>query len=387
MKPERIVSIDVYRGLVMLVLVMGNTWVFRQQANLFPDSRLWGFLGHQFSHAAWTGCTFWDLILPSFLFLIGLSMPFSYSKRLKSGQNYSGLLGHAIYRSVILFLLGIYLSSPSALFQDMSMTNVLVQIGLGYPFAFLVLRKKPSTQLMIALGILIIFWGAFAIYPVSTHGPEYLWEGIRKDHSHFSGFFAHWDTNTNLAATFDQWFLNLFPRTELYRPSVGDRAYTLNFIPSISTMIFGIVTGEFLRCNNPPMRTLKRTLGIGIGCILLGLLLGNTVCPIVKPIWTPSWTIYSTGWVLCMFACCFWLIDERGYRILAFPFLVVGMNSITMYCMSIIGGWWFLKYWKLFLGPAFFGGNYGRVWAALAILFSIWLVCVILYRIRLFIRI
>ncbi len=378
MKPERIVSVDAYRGFVMLALVIGNTWVFRQQAKLFPDSRLWGFLGNQFSHAEWSGCTFWDLIQPSFLFLIGVSMAFSYSKRLQGGQNYSGLLGHAIYRSVILFLLGIYLSSPFALFQDMNLTNVLVQVGLGYPFAFLVLRKRPSTQLLIALGILVIFWGAFAIYPVPAHRPEHV--------GHFSGFFAHWDIDTNPAATFDQWFLNLFPRRELYRPSVGD-AYTLNFIPSISTLIFGIVTGEFLRCNHPPTRVLRRTIGMGVGCIILGLLLGNTVCPIVKSIWTPSWAIYSTGWALCMFACCFWLIDKRGYRIFAFPFLVVGMNSITMYCMSIIGGWWFLNYWKIFLGPTFFAGNYGRIWAALAILFSLWLVCLILYRIRLFIRI
>ncbi len=384
MKPERIVSIDVYRGLVMLVLVIGNTWVFRHQAKLFPDSALWGFLGSQFSHAQWTGCTLWDLILPSFLFLVGLSMPFSFSKRLEGGQNYSSLLGHAIYRSVVLFLLGIYLSSPFAIFQEMNLTNVLVQIGLAYPFAFLVLRKKPMTQFMAALGILILFWGAFAIYPVPTQ--EYLTDGIQRDSSHFSGFFAHWDMNTNLAAAFDQWFLNLLPRGEPYRPSVGV-AYTLNFIASISTMIFGIMTGDYLRRNNPPMRVLKITLGIGAGSIILGLLLGNTVCPIVKPIWTPSWTIYSTGWTLCLFACCFWLIDKKGYRRLAFPFVVAGMNSITMYCISIVGGWWFLKFWKMFLGPTFFQGNYGRIWAALAICFSVWLVCVILYRIRLFIRI
>ena len=196
----------------MLVLVLGNTWVFRQQAKLFPESRIWEFLGNQFSHSAWTGCTFWDLTMPSFLFLVGLSMPFSYSKRLQRRQNYIGLLGHAIYRSVVLVLLGIYLSSPFALIKDMSLNNVLVQIGLGYSFAFLVLRKKSSTQLFIALGILIIFWGAFAIYPLPTPNPEYLVEGIQKDHNYFTGFFAHWDINTNLGASFDQWFLKSFPK-------------------------------------------------------------------------------------------------------------------------------------------------------------------------------
>jgi predicted acyltransferase len=387
MKPERIGSIDAYRGFVMLVLVLGNTWVFRQQAKLFPESRIWEFLGNQFSHSAWTGCTFWDLTMPSFLFLVGLSMPFSYSKRLQRRQNYIGLLGHAIYRSVVLVLLGIYLSSPFALIKDMSLNNVLVQIGLGYSFAFLVLRKKSSTQLFIALGILIIFWGAFAIYPLPTPNPEYLVEGIQKDHNYFTGFFAHWDINTNLGASFDQWFLNLFPRERLYRPSVGDNESTLIFIPCISTMIFGMMTGEFLRSNNPPKRVFKNVIAIGVGCIILGLFLGQTLCPIVKSIWTPSWTIYSTGWTLCMFAFCFWLIDIRGYRSWAFPFLVVGMNSITIYCMSMIGGWWFLKYWKIFLGPTLFEGSYGLIWAAIAVVFSLWLVCLILYRIRLFVRI
>jgi predicted acyltransferase len=370
----------------MLALVIGNTWVFRQLAKEFPNNKHWAFLSDQFSHVPWNGVSFWDLIQPSFLFLAGLSIPFSYSKRIERGQTITDLLGHAIYRSIVLILLGLYISSPFEHFKNIHFNNILVQIGLTYIFAFLVVKNNPPTQLGIALGILTICWGAFALYPLSDHGLEYSTGSTQVNILHFSGFFAHWNIDTNLAASFDQWFLNLFPREQPYRPSIGE-TYTINFIPSVANMIFGLTAGEFLRTNKSQLRAFKYIAGSGFICILLGLLLGQMLCPIVKSIWTPSWAIYSTGWSLCLFSCFFWLIDVKGKRRWTFPLVVVGMNSITIYCMSMTGGWWFLKYWKLFLGEGMFDGTDGLIWSAFAVVFSLWLVCVILHRIRLFIRI
>ena len=151
---------------------------------------------------------------------------------------------------------------------------------------------------------------------------------------HLTGIAAHWDKNTNVAAAFDRWWMNLFPRETPYIASPGGYQ-TLNFIPALATMIFGLLAGELLQSGQAPGGSSAGWSLAG----LIGLALGWGfdhwgICPLVKRIWTPSWTLFSTGWVLLTLAGFYAVVDILGFRRWTFPFVVVGMNSILIYVMA-----------------------------------------------------
>src|SRR5262249_47967928 len=155
---------------------------------------------------------FWDLIQPSFMFLVGVSMPFSYRRRRARGDSWLRLLGHAVNRSVILVLLAVFLSSNGGSHTDFSFINVLAQIGLGYTFVFLVLGLPMSVQFGAAILILAGYWLLFAQHPLPGPGFQPGLYGADEPPLLMRGIFAHWNKNANVAAEFDRWFLNLFPR-------------------------------------------------------------------------------------------------------------------------------------------------------------------------------
>ena len=129
----RLQSLDAYRGLIMVTLAFGGFGLASTAENHLatrPDSTFWAALRYQFSHAEWVGCSYWDLIQPSFMFMVGVSMAFSYAKRSALGRPYSRLLGHAVWRSVLLIFLGIFLTSNWGDATNWSFMNVLTQIGL-----------------------------------------------------------------------------------------------------------------------------------------------------------------------------------------------------------------------------------------------------------------
>ena len=214
--------------------------------------------------------------------------------------------------------------------------NVLAQIGLGYTFVFLLLGRSPAVQLGAALAILAGYWLLFALYPLPGAGSTARRWDSPTTGRRCTGFFAHWDKNTNAAAAFDRWFLNLFPRPAAspFRFNEGGYA-TLNFVPSIATMIFGVLAGELLR-ERPPRQRESPDAGDRRRALpgRSGPCSTPTVCPIVKRIWTPSWAIYSTGWACWMLAFFYGVIDVAGFRRWAFPLVVVGVNSIAMYVMA-----------------------------------------------------
>ena len=187
------------------------------------------------------------------MFLVGVSMPLSYSRRRARGDSWLRLFGHALFRSLILVALAVFLASNGSTQTNYSFTNVLGQIGLGYTFVFLVLGRPPSVQLAVAVLILFADWLLFALYPLP--GPEFPYGlyGANETQLLMNGFFAHWNKNTNVAAAFDRWFLNLFPHpsNDPFRFNPGGYA-TLNFIPSIATMIFGVLAGELLMSKTRP---------------------------------------------------------------------------------------------------------------------------------------
>jgi predicted acyltransferase len=201
----------------------------------------------------------------------------------------------------------------------------------------------------------------------------------------FDGYFAHWDKNTNLAAAFDAWFLNLLPRSQPFL--FNEHGYqTLNFIPSIATMIFGVMTGAYLRSDRPKAVLRNGLLKAGALGVLGGLLAGWLLCPIVKSIWTPSWALFSAGCVLVLLALCYQLIEVSGHRGWALPFVAAGRNPILLYVIALKYSWWVLEAWRRTFGIQTFAGYWGPILEALACGFTLWVVAWALYRFRIFIR-
>ncbi len=387
--PERLHSLDAYRGFVMLLMASDGLG-FGPVAAQFQASQVWQFLASQTEHVAWTGCSLWDLIQPSFMFMVGVAMPYSLASRQAEGQSFAKMLLHALWRSLVLIWLGIFLRSVGRQQAYFTFEDVLTQIGLGYTCLFLLAWTKPRTQIIAAFGILVLYWMAFAFYPAPGPGFDYSNVGVPPDWPHLQGFAAHWDKNSNLAAAFDQWFLNLFPRP---KPFVfnGGGYLTLNFVPSLATMIFGLLAGGLLRGERAPARKFWTLIIAGIGGLIAGFVLDvSGICPSVKRIWTPAWAIFSGGWTCLLLAAFFGAIDLRRHRGWAFPLVVVGMNSIAMYCMAHLFYGFIRDNLKTHLGRHIFetlGTAYTPIVEHATILLVLWLLCLWLYRRKIFLRI
>lgn len=388
--PARVTSIDAYRGFVMILMASGGFGI-AQVARHYQDSAFWQFLARQTEHVPWVGCSLWDLIQPSFMFLVGVALPFSIANRRARGQSFAAMFGHAVWRALVLTFLGIFLRSVGRKMTYFTFEDVLTQIGLGYIFLFLLGWTTVRVQAIVAGLILIGYWLAFALYPLPPSGFDWSQVGVPGDWPHHpTGFAAHWDKNTNLAAAFDRWFLNLFPREQPFLYN-GGGYQTLNFIPSLATMIFGLMTGQLLRSTQPNEVKTKVLFGAGVAGLVIGWLLGWAgICPVVKRIWTPSWAIYAAGWTCILMGLFYWLIDVRGWRKWAFPFVVVGMNSITMYCMANLTRGFFTDSLRTHFGQAvfrLFGEPFEGMMRSVLVLLIWWLILLWMYRRRIFLRI
>ena len=386
---SRLVSLDAYRGFVMICLA-ANGFGIAETARNFPQSSFWQSLGGQFEHVPWVGCAFWDLIQPSFMFMVGVSLPYSYARRREAGDSTVRLLGHALVRSIVLILLGIFLSSGGMKQTNFAFMNVLTQIGLGYPLLFLLWGRGRGIQFSVAMAVLAGYWAWFAFSPVA--GPEFDFErvGVPQDWPYLTGFDAHWQKCANPAAAFDLWFLNLFPQAEEFIRNRGGYQ-TLNFIPSFVTMLFGLMTGEFIRQSVGRLRTLAPLILAGLVLLAAGAALHyGGVCPLVKRIWTPSWTLYSTGLTLLMLSGFYGIIDVAGFRAWTFPLVVAGMNSIALYMMGQLLRPWTAEVLQRHFGQGLFkilGDSYEPLIRANLVLLVFWLFVYWLYRQRLFFRI
>jgi predicted acyltransferase len=387
--PDRLVSLDAYRGMTMVAMASGGL-ALSQVARNFPDSRFWQIVGYQFEHVPWVGCALWDLIQPSFMFMAGVAMAYSCASRKAHGQSYGRMLWHAVVRSLVLILLGIFLRSDGRSQTNFTFEDVLTQIGLGYTFLFLLWGRPAWLQLLASMAILGGYWWYFYAHPLPPADFDFATVGVGADWPHLEGMAAHWDKNTNAAAAFDQWFLNLFPRPKPFVYN-GGGYLTLSFVPSLVTMIFGLLAGEVLRGPWTQRRKFFTLVIAGIIALVAGQALDLAgVCPIVKRIWTPSWTLFAGGWTLLILAAFYGVVDILKYRWWTFPFVVVGMNSIVMYCMEELSHGWFQRTLKIHFGDGIFhilDKPYEPFVARLWVLLAMWVVCWWLYRQRIFIRI
>lgn len=392
----RLMSLDAFRGLAMLLMI-SEGFGLAEAAARFPNSGPLQFLGRQTTHVRWQGCHFWDLIMPAFIFSVGVALPFSVASRIARGQPALARSLHVLARSLLLVLLGFLVFSNASDRTQFSFINVLCQIGLAYPFACLLVGRRRSTQLAAAVFILAAYGGWFHLHPLPAKGFDYASVGVPADWEHPPAPARHWDLNTNPAAAFDRWFLNLFPRPEPFRFRAGGGT-TLNFVPTIVTMVLGVMVGEMLRRPLPDSRKLRGMLLAGVAALIAGIALDPailpgvhsmrwTLCPIVKRLWTPSWVLFSGGCVILSFACLYWIVERHRLKAWTFPLVVVGMNSLVMYLLAALAGGWIARTLRIHLGPAPFEGAFGPVVRSLCVVIVLWLFCLWLYRRRIFIRI
>src|SRR3954468_18733398 len=332
--PGRLASVDAYRGFVMF-LMMAEVLRLGRVAESLPGSGFWKFMAWHQSHVEWIGCSLHDMIQPSFSFLVGVAVPFSIASRMAKGQSKTQMTMHALWRSLLLILLGVFLRSIGRPQTYWTFEDTLSQIGLGYPILFL-LGFRPRRDQWIALGaILIGYWAAFAFYPLPAAGFDYSTVGVKNDWPHFmTGFAAHWNKNSNLAWAFDTWFLNLFSREKRFLFNGGGYA-TLSFLATLGTMILGLIAGGVLKSERRSWSRIQWLAVAGVIALATGALLGVLgICPVVKRIWTPSWVLFSGGWCFLLLAGFYAVIDWQGWRKWAFPLVVVGMNSIAAYLIA-----------------------------------------------------
>jgi heparan-alpha-glucosaminide N-acetyltransferase len=385
----RNVAVDAYRGFVML-LMMGEVLQLARVALAFPGNWFWGLLAYHQSHVEWAGCSLHDTIQPGFSFLVGVALPYSIASRIAKGGTFGRMFAHALWRSLLLVALGVFLRSTRSTQTYFTFEDTLSQIGLGYPFLFLLAHWKPKWQWTALTVILFGYWLAWALYPVA--GPGFDWQavGVPSDWQHFySGFAAHWNKNANLGNAFDQWFLNLFPRIKPFVAN-GGGYLTLSFIPTLGTMILGLMAGQWLRTSarKIPMKKLLVAAAAGIAA---GLLLHFTgICPVVKRIWTPSWTLFSGGLCFLFLAAFSWVIDIKGYRKWAFPLVVIGMNSIAAYVIAHLWQRFIIDSLHIHLGPGSFqvlGTGLEPLLRGMVVLSIYWLVLLWMYRRKLFLKV
>jgi heparan-alpha-glucosaminide N-acetyltransferase len=358
----RLVSLDAFRGFVML-LMAAELMELPEVASHFPDSAFWRLIARHTQHVEWTGCSLHDLIQPAFSFMVGVAVPFSIASRMARGQGKGVMALHALWRAALLVLLGVFLRSMGEPMTYWTFEDTLSQIGLGYPLLFLLGFAGGRTRWTALALLLVGYWLAFACFKLPPLDFNHTAANVPLGWPHhFEGFLAHWNMNSNAAWAFDVWFLNLFTRAVAFAGNDGGYS-TLSFIPTLGTMVLGLIAGTWLRetCANPMEKTAEavekavageeldaaqstalaagkaasRLIYAGLACLALGWLLHVTgTCPVVKKLWTPAWTLYSGGWCFLLMATFYFVVDMQGWKRWTFPLVVVGMNSIAMYVLA-----------------------------------------------------
>ncbi len=361
---ERLVSIDALRGFDMF-WIMGADKLARTLCDWWgtPEAKQFG---EQFEHVQWEGFHFYDLIFPLFIFVVGAVIPFSLSKYRVGDRAGAAVYFRIVRRVAFLFLLGLLFNNllqfpPLDQFRVM---GVLQRIALCYGAAsilYLLLGTRGRGILFVA--ILLGYWGLFALVPSPT--------------SHTKGDYTR---ETNLAGYIDTHYLPGKPYT-VY----GDNEGLLSTIPAIATALLGVFAGEWLRSVRSGWAKVGGLLLAGLICLGIGYGWGKFF-PIIKILWTSSYVLVVGGWSLILLGLFYAIIDVLKLRAWAFPFVVIGMNAITIYFLPKIID--FQDISVFFLGGlAKLAGNPAGVALVVAgMLLVKWLLLLYLYRRRIFLR-
>ncbi|MGM0505826.1 MAG: acyltransferase family protein [Bacteroidota bacterium] len=362
---KRLLSLDLFRGATMLLLVAEGTRLYRVFLDYTPEGSWSHTLATQFSHHAWNGLYFWDLIQPFFMFIVGVAMVFSLKKRVRSEEDWPAATRHILRRCGILLALGVILHCGYSGELVWELWNVLSQLSVTILIAYLIVRWPLRSQLLFSLGLLLGVELLYRFFPVT-------------------GFDQPFVMGENAGSWFD---LLLMGKTS------GGGWVAINALPTAAHTIWGVLAGKILADGRPEMEKVKVLAVAGTVALTAGLLLDWTgVTPIIKRISTSSFVFASGGWALLVLALCYWWIDIKGHQRGIYLFSVVGMNSIFIYMFAeTVGKQWLNGYLSIFtegilepLGLPAGGVALGTALTALAVQ---WYLCHFLYRKRVLIKI
>lgn len=299
---ERLVSLDVFRGLTIAGMVLVNN----------PGS--WSHIYWPLGHANWHGWTPTDLIFPFFLFIVGVSITLALGSRRETNEKTRSLHWKIIKRALIIFTLGLFLAGfPYFHLSTIRIMGVLQRIALCYLFAALIFLKTDlRKQLIITAALLVGYWLVMTLVPAPGFQPgDYSREG-------------------SIACFIDRKVLgnHIWSQGKIYDPEG-----LLSTLPAIATTLLGVISGELLRSQRKQYEKVALLFIAGISCIIGGWL-WNLFFPINKSLWTSSYVLFTGGLAMQFLALCYWLIDMKGYRRWAKPFVVFGVNAITLFVGS-----------------------------------------------------
>jgi predicted acyltransferase len=297
---NRLVSLDVFRGLTVAGMVLVNN----------PGS--WAHIYWPLDHAEWHGWTPTDLIFPFFLFIVGVAIPLAFEKRIERGDSRRSLFIKVAYRSAIIFLLGEFLAGfPYFHFSTIRIPGVLQRIAVCYFFASIIyLSTRARTTAIIAVALLVIYWLLMTHVPA----PGYYAGDLSKEGS--------------LASYIDRRILgpHIWKQGIVYDPEG-----LLSTMGALATTLFGVLTGNRLRCQTrTPIEKVAHLFIAGSGCLIIGWI-WNAWFPINKSLWTSSYVFFTGGLALQFLALCYWLIDIKGYKFWTKPFVIFGVNALVLF--------------------------------------------------------
>ncbi len=300
--PERLVSLDVFRGLTIAGMILVN------------DPGSWQHIYTPLEHAEWNGWTHTDLVFPFFLFIAGVSMVFSFQSRLAKGATRRDLLLHTLKRGALIILIGIVLHAfpftPSK-FPHLRYFGVLQRIGLVYAIGGAIyLYSSRMGRVAIIVAALLGYWMLLRFVPVPGIG---------------SGNFT---PEGNLGAYIDR----AVQYGHLYRVT-WDPEGLLSNIPAIGTILLGSLVGELLSSQSTWRNKVTWLVAGGVAGIVLGEVVGLGF-PINKNLWSSSYVLFTAGYAMLVLTVCYWLIDVKKWLGWTMPFLVFGMNSILAYAVA-----------------------------------------------------
>ncbi len=304
---ERLQSLDAYRGLIMITLLAGSIF------HSLKGHPAWNWLYLQNEHVEWEGCRYWDLIQPSFMFMVGVAMPFALARRTALGQSWARQFRHVLLRAFNLILIGVFLDLFGAEKFQLGFIRVLQQIAIGYVFAFFVVGRSFRTQGLAAAAILVGYNLLWMFNP--WNGPGGPWA----------------KGNENIGSALDMWLLGRY-YSGFY---VG-----MNAIPSTATIILGVMAGQLIMSRLPRRKTMLILLIAGLSGVALGFAVSPWL-PLIKRIWTSSFALFAGGWTTLILLFFYWSLEAMGWKKCAFPLVIVGMNSIAAYVLGNAFGGWF----------------------------------------------
>ena len=299
---ERLVSLDVFRGITIAGMVLVNN----------PGS--WEHIYWPLEHAAWHGWTPTDLVFPFFLFIVGVSITLALGKRLESGGSNRDVYLKIIKRTLIIFAIGLFLNGlPYFGLAEYRIPGVLQRIAVCYFFASIIfLNTKVRTQIAIAIGLLVFYWLLVKLVPA----PGFAAGDLTKEGS--------------LPSYVDR---VVFGKHVWAQAKVYDPEGFLSTIPAIATSLIGVLTGTWLRTEKTRYEKAAGMFVVGAVLVAVGWA-WNSFFVINKALWTSSYVLFTGGLALQFLSICYWLIDIKGYRRWAKPFEVFGLNAIALYVVA-----------------------------------------------------